>query len=56
MNNNVDMVNNPSHYTYGSIETIDFIDSCGYGLDFCLGNAIKYISRCKHKGTMIQDL
>lgn len=51
-----DPVNNPSHYTYGNIECIDFLDSCGYGLDFCLANAIKYLTRCKHKGTMVQDI
>lgn len=51
-----DPVNSPSHYTYGTIECIDFIDSCGYGLDFCLANAIKYLTRCKHKGTTVQDI
>ena len=40
----------------GNIECIDFIDSCGYGLDFCLANAIKYLTRCKHKGTTVQDI
>ena len=51
-----DPVECPSHYVYGKIECIDFIDSCGYGLGFCLGNAIKYITRCGHKGTTEQDL
>jgi hypothetical protein len=51
-----DPVNHPSHYTSGSIECIDFIDSCGYGLDFCLANAIKYLTRCKLKGTCEQDI
>lgn len=51
-----DPVNRPAHYTAGSIECIDFIDSCGYGLDFCLANAIKYLTRCKLKGTMVQDI
>ena len=51
-----DLVNSPKHYTSGSIECIDFIDSCGYGLDFCLANAIKYLTRCKLKGTMVQDI
>ena len=51
-----DPVNRPAHYTYGNIECIDFIDSCGYGLDFCLANAIKYLTRCKHKGTTVQDI
>ena len=44
MTNNI---KHPSHYTYGKIETIDFIlDKC---LDFSLGNAIKYIVRAGHK-------
>lgn len=51
-----DPVNHPAHYTSGSIECIDFIDSCGYGLDFCLANAIKYLTRCKLKGTPEQDI
>ncbi len=51
-----DPVNHPTHYTSGSIECIDFIDSCGYGLDFCLANAIKYLTRCKLKGTCEQDI
>jgi len=51
-----DPVEHPSHYTSGTIECIDFIDSCGYGLDFCLANAIKYLTRCKLKGTTVQDI
>ena len=51
-----DLVNNPPHYTFGTVECIDYIDSCGYGLDFCVGNAIKYLTRCKHKGHMLEDL
>lgn len=51
-----DPVNHPTHYTSGTIECIDFIDSCGYGLDFCLANAIKYLTRCKLKGTCEQDI
>ena len=51
-----DPVNHPAHYTSGTIECIDFIDSCGYGLDFCLANAIKYLTRCKLKGTPEQDI
>ena len=51
-----DPVSHPHHYTAGTIECIDFIDSCGYGLDFCLANAIKYLTRCKLKGTPVQDI
>jgi len=48
MENNINNpVNHPAHYTYGKIETIDFIeDKC---LDFLLGNAVKYIARAGHK-------
>lgn len=49
-----DVVNHPQHYTYGSIEVIDAI--LDWNLDFCLGNAIKYIARCEHKNNKIEDL
>ena len=52
-----DPVNHPSHYTTGKIEVCDFI--VDKGLNFCLGNAIKYIARCQHKygGTKrVEDL
>lgn len=42
-----DNINSPSHYTYGKIECIDFIQD--KQLNFCLGNAIKYIVRAGHK-------
>lgn len=51
-----DPVSHPHHYTAGTIECIDYLDSCGYGLNFCLANAIKYLTRCKLKGTMVQDI
>ena len=37
-----------SHYTSGGIEVIDVIEA--YNLGFSLGNAVKYILRCGHKG------
>lgn len=53
-----DLVNHPKHYT-GDIECIDVIKQ-QFGLDgmikFCLGNAMKYIFRCEHKGTTKVDL
>lgn len=49
-------VNSPKHYNSGQIETIDYIESLGIGEDFCVGNAIKYLSRYKHKGVPLQDL
>lgn len=44
---NRDSVNRPAHYTDGQIEVIDYITDKKLG--FCLGNAIKYISRAGKK-------
>lgn len=48
-----DKVNHPSHYTYGDIEIIDFIEQVTKDykpeLAFAIGNAIKYISRANRK-------
>lgn len=49
-----DPVSHPAHYTYGSIECIDYITD--KGLNFCLGNAVKYITRAGHKNDAIEDL
>ena len=51
-----DVVNHPSHYTDGKIEVIEYIEDKQLG--FCLGNAIKYISRAgkKNKDKEIEDL
>lgn len=51
-----DPVNRPSHYTDGKIEVIDYIEDKKLG--FCLGNAIKYISRAgkKDPSKEIEDL
>lgn len=48
------VVQHPAHYTTGKIEVIDFI--LDQKLGYCLGNAIKYICRCNHKGNRRQDL
>lgn len=40
-------VESPSHYNVGKYEVIDVIED--WGLGFNLGNAVKYIARCKHK-------
>ncbi len=52
----VDPVNRPSHYTDGKIEVIDYIEDKKLG--FCLGNAIKYISRAgkKDPSKEVEDL
>ena len=46
-------VNHPSHYQQG-IEAIDVIES--WGLNFSLGNVIKYTLRAPYKGKQIEDL
>jgi hypothetical protein len=49
-----DPVNQPAHYKYGGIETIDFIEAKELGYN--LGNVVKYITRSDHKGNRKQDL
>jgi hypothetical protein len=49
-----DPVNNPTHYTVGGIETIDFIEAKKLGYN--LGNVVKYLTRADHKGNKLQDL
>ena len=48
-----DMVNNPTHYTQGSIEVIDFIND--QSLDYMEGNVVKYVCRYKYKNGL-EDL
>lgn len=54
--NIADPVNRPAHYTDGKIEVIEYIEDKKLG--FCLGNAIKYISRAGKKDPTkeIEDL
>ena len=49
-----DMVNHPVHYTShpSGIEVIQITEH----MNFCLGNAIKYIMRSELKGKQIEDL
>lgn len=51
-----DPVNYPSHYTDGKFDVIDYIEDKDLG--FCLGNAIKYISRAgkKDQRKEVEDL
>ena len=53
---NKESVNHPSHYNTGKIEVIEAIDD--WNLDFCLGNAVKYIARAgkKDPDKTIEDL
>ena len=52
----VDVVNHPSHYTAGTLETIDAIEAmvgqAGWSpaTGYRLGNVLKYIWRHAHKG------
>ena len=54
--NKNDPVNHPSHYTDGKIEVINYIEDKDLG--FCLGNAVKYISRAgkKDQSKEVEDL
>jgi hypothetical protein len=49
-----DNVNSPDHYKVGGIETIDFIEA--KGLNYNLGNVIKYVTRADHKANRLEDL
>lgn len=48
-----DTVNHPSHYNYGDIEVIDFIEQVtqhyNANVAYHIGNAIKYLVRSPHK-------
>lgn len=58
-NNQSDIVNHPAHYTFGKYEVIDIIKdqlSEEQFIGYCLGNAVKYICRCQHKGKFVEDL
>jgi hypothetical protein len=44
----------PRHYTQGEIQPITVIED--WRLNYHLGNALKYIARCEHKGNKVQDL
>tara|TARA_A200000159_G_scaffold66912_2_gene61917 strand:- start:1695 stop:2045 length:351 start_codon:yes stop_codon:yes gene_type:complete len=54
-----DAVNSPAHYTFGEIETIDYIvDVLGVwgAIEYCHGNVLKYTgSRMFNKGKPVQD-
>lgn len=51
---NSETVDHPSHYITGNYEAIDVIED--WDLNFCLGNAIKYIARANHKGNKEDDI
>jgi hypothetical protein len=43
---------NPDHYKTLPVECIEVTQH----MNFCLGNVMKYIWRCDHKGNAIEDL
>tara|TARA_R100001244_G_scaffold9676_4_gene11762 strand:+ start:88 stop:333 length:246 start_codon:yes stop_codon:yes gene_type:complete len=55
----MDNINNPPHYNYSSIETIDIIKN---SMDehmyqgYLIGNVLKYVCRYKYKGEELSDL
>ena len=49
-----DLINQPSHYTKGRIQPIEFIVSNNMG--HCEGCIVKYVTRYKFKNNPIQDL
>ena len=52
----IDNVSHPAHYTDGRIEVIEYIEDKKLG--YCLGNAVKYISRAgkKDPAKEVEDL
>jgi len=53
-----DMVNHPPHYTYGGIETIDYMKAKSTPEEFrghLRLTSIKYLSRVGHKGEALED-
>lgn len=54
-----DIINHPSHYTHGGIETIEYMKAKSTHEEFC-GHlrltAIKYLSRAGLKDSTLQDI
>ena len=49
-----DLVHHPAHYCYSEYEPKDVIR--GWGLNFNLGSAVKYIARAGRKDDILQEL
>lgn len=47
-----DLINHPPHYTRFPVEVIEIAEN----LDFCRGNAVKYLCRAGLKGDELEDL
>ena len=55
-----DLINSPSHYNQGRIETIEVIEDAVQDADdvvsgYLLGQTLKYLLRMWHKGNSLQD-
>lgn len=50
---NLEKIDHPVHYNIGR-EVIDFIEK--HNLNFCVGNAIKYLCRAPYKNNLLEDL
>lgn len=55
LNNNSDVINHPSHYTFGKYEVIDVAEDWFSG-DPLLWQVLKYIARATRKGRELEDL
>lgn len=53
--NDSDLVNHPSHYTFGRFEVIDVLEDW-FSDDPLLWQVVKYLARARHKGNLLQDL
>jgi hypothetical protein len=49
-----DVINHPTHYTFGKIEVIDVIED--WKLPFHIASVVKYVARAPHKGNELDDL
>ena len=45
-----------AHYSVGSVQTLDLIESVGDAEAFCRSNILKYASRYDKKGTARRDI
>lgn len=45
-----------AHYSVGSVQTLDLIESVGDAEAFCRSNILKYASRYDKKGTARKDI
>lgn len=48
------VIHHPPHYNHGKFEVYDVIKD--WGLNYNIGNVLKYIGRHRHKGKALEDL